>query len=209
MHRAVSWMLCLLVVPQIAAAQPVRGGKHDPPAPSEAFDLLMATSGTDDAALNLGFDRDEQQPNGKPDGWTIITENGARCFLAGDRKTKNGNLFLFILHKSDRSWTIIARPAADLLRPDVWYRLSFQYRTAHENPPWAGWLLMAGDFERSLNVLGAELKKPIADGAWHEFQSGPFRVPAEQVALYPFLAFRVPMNFLGSIEIDDVAVKEQ
>ena len=68
---------------------------------------------------------------------------------------------------------------------------------------------MAHDFERSLNVLGAELTKPISDGAWHEFRSGPFRVPTEQLALYPFLAFRVPMNFIGTIEIDEMSVEPQ
>lgn len=150
--------------------------------------------------------RDDKPKDGKPDGWTIVTEGGATCVLHND-ETDTGNRFLSIEQESGHQWTAVARPAADLIQPDRWYRLSFRYRTTRENPPWAGWRLMDGGMERSLNVLGADLRNPVADDAWHAWTSGPFRVPAEQLTLYPFLAFRVPMNFIGTIEIDDVGVE--
>lgn len=177
----------------------------------EVFDVLAFTNESAEREdANLDFERDEAPQDGVPDGWTIVTRGGSNTAYTDDEAEGAVNRFLLIRHTGRNQSTAIGRSGASLLKPGAWYRLSFSYRTTDATP--FGWRLATADFEKTLNVLGAEVREPVPDNAyerqWHVFRSAPFRLPPEQLARYPMLTLCVPAGFVGTLTIDHIAIEE-
>jgi len=65
---------------------------------------------------------------------------------------------------------------------------------------------MSSDLKQAHAIDGV-LELPLTDGHWHRYQTYPFRVTADQLAAYPWLAFCHFPNHIGSIAVDDIAVE--
>lgn len=163
---------------------------------------------------NLSFEDDVAPPDGIPDGWTLGGtgfDYPPPCPVPGLPCAAEGIRYIRFAHSISSEWSAIGQratePTRPLILPDMWYRVSFWYRTGSTAP--FGWRL--GDSglvnHSSDALLGAMVVRPLVDGQWHHFWGAPFRITQDDLNQYPMLAFYYDAGSIGAVDVDWVVIE--
>lgn len=153
---------------------------------------------------NLDFEVDTTPQDGMPDGWQFSGENQAK-FEYWRGQAASGRFCARTIHQHLDQSSVLAYPASDLIAPDRWYRVRYWFLAVGDSSRF-GFQLLSADLTRAHSIDGV-LELPLTDGHWHRYQTYPFRVTAQELADYPWLAFCHFDHHVGSVAVDDIAVE--
>jgi hypothetical protein len=153
---------------------------------------------------NLDFEVDTTPKDDSPDGWQITVTNDAK-FEYWRGQAASGRFCARTIHERRDQSSVLAYRAADLIEPGRWYRIRYWFLAVGDSSQF-GFQLMSSDLKQAHAIDGV-LELPLTDGHWHRYQTYPFRVTADQLTEYPWLAFCHFPNHIGSIAVDDIAVE--